>query len=417
MRSILHIDCNNFYASVECLYRPEIRNYPVAVAGDRESRHGIILAKNMIAKKLGVTTGEAIWEAKQKAPGLVLVPPDYKKYLRFSRMCRNIYGEFTDQVESFGLDECWLDLTGSLSMLNADPVSIANNIRNRVKNELGITVSVGVSFNKIFAKLGSDLKKPDATTIIPYESFREIVWPLPVSDLLYVGPATARKLQLVAVNTIGDLARFDPELLRWKLGKWGDILWAFANGLDSAPVRCIGEAEQVKSVGNGITCHRDLTTDQDVLLVFQVLAESVAARLRELGLKAKGVQIFLRDNNLVSATRQKQMKMAVCTSTQLIDTAMELFHSYWRWQRPLRGLGLSAINLVVGSGNDIVQLALFDDSAERMMLLEKLERAVDNIRWRYGHKAVLRASALLDSKLTGFSPKEDHTIHPYSYFR
>lgn len=256
MRSILHVDCNNFYASVECLYRPEIRDFPVAVAGDPEARHGIILAKNMMAKKLGVTTGEAIWEAKLKAPGLVLVPPDYKKYLRFSRMAREIYGEYTEQVESFGLDECWLDITGSLPMLYKDPVTIAHEIRQRVKEELGITVSVGVSFNKIFAKLGSDLKKPDAVTVIPYENFQEIVWPLPVGDLLYVGSATRRKLELVAVNTIGDLARYDRELLRWKLGKWGLILHDFANGLDTAPVRCIGEAEQIKSIGNGITCHR-----------------------------------------------------------------------------------------------------------------------------------------------------------------
>ena len=218
MRSILHVDMNNFYASVECLYRPEIRNHPVAVAGDPLNRHGIILAKNMIAKKLGVTTGEAIWEAKRKAPGLVLVPPDYKKYLHFSRMAREIYYEYSDQVEAFGLDENWIDLTQSLPYLHSDPVSVANTIRRRVKEELGVTVSVGVSFNKIFAKLGSDLKKPDATTVIPYERFREIVWPLPVGDLLYVGRSTARKLELIAVNTIGDLARTDVAVLRRRLG-------------------------------------------------------------------------------------------------------------------------------------------------------------------------------------------------------
>ncbi|MBQ8919651.1 MAG: DNA polymerase IV, partial [Acidaminococcaceae bacterium] len=227
MRSILHVDMNNFYASVECLYRPEIRNFPVAVAGDPLNRHGIILAKNMIAKKLGVTTGEAIWEAKLKAPGLVLVPPDYKKYLRFSRMAREIYYEYSDQVEAFGLDENWIDLTNSLQYLHSDPVTIADTIRQRVKDELGVTVSVGVSFNKIFAKLGSDLKKPDATTGIPYERFQEIVWPLPVSDLLYVGSSTARKLELIAVNTIGDLARMDVSILKRKLGKWGEVLWLF----------------------------------------------------------------------------------------------------------------------------------------------------------------------------------------------
>lgn len=415
MRSILHIDMNNFYASVECLYRPEIREFPVAVAGDPLNRHGIILAKNMIAKKLGVTTGEAIWQAKIKAPGLVLVPPDYKKYLRFSRMAREIYYEYTDQVEAFGLDENWCDITNSLSVFKSGPAAIADTIRQRVKEELGVTVSVGVSFNKIFAKLGSDMKKPDATTVIPYERFKEIVWPRPVAELLYVGRSTQRKLQDVAVSTIGDLARTDVEILQRKLGKWGEILWLFANGMDTAPVRKIGEAEQIKSIGNGTTCPRDLTTDQDVKLVFMVLAESVAARLRDCGVKCQGVQVFLRDNNLNSISRQKKMEYPCCTSAPLIHTAMDLFHQNWRWQRPLRSLGLSAIYLV--TANKHIQLSLFDDTAERLLVQEQVAKTVDNIRFRYGHNAVLRACALLDTKLTGFNPKEDHTIHPYSYFR
>ena len=415
MRSILHVDMNNFYASVECLYRPEIRNVPVAVAGDPENRHGIILAKNMIAKKLGVTTGEAIWQAKQKAPGLVLVPPDYKKYLRFSRLARQIYYEYSDQVEAFGLDENWIDLTNSLQYLHQEPVAIADTIRQRVKEELGVTVSVGVSFNKIFAKLGSDIKKPDATTAIPYDRFREIVWPQPVGDLLYVGRATRRKLEAIAVNTIGDLARMDVEILQRKLGKWGEILWLFANGMDTAPVRKIGESEQIKSIGNGTTCPRDLKTEQDVRLVFTVLAESVVARLRDCGVKCQGAQIFLRDNDLMSITRQKKMEYPCCTSRPLLDAAMDLFRQHCRWQKPLRGLGLSAIYLVTADKH--IQLSLFDDAVERLLLQERIAKAVDSLRFRFGHDAVLRASMLLDSKLTGFNPKEDHTIHPYSYFR
>ena len=415
MRFILHVDMNNFYASVECLYRPEIRGYPVAVAGDPLNRHGIILAKNMIAKKLGVTTGEAIWQAKLKAPELVLVPPDYRKYLRFSRLARQIYYDYTDQVEAFGLDENWCDITNSLQYLHSDPVTIADSIRQRVKNELGVTVSVGVSFNKIFAKLGSDMKKPDATTVIPYDRYREIVWPRPVNELLYVGKATTRKLQDIAVNTIGDLARIDLEILQRKLGKWGEILWLFANGMDTAPVRKIGEKEQIKSIGNGTTCPRDLKTEQDVRLVFTVLAESVAARLRECGVKCQGVQIFLRDNDLMSITRQKKMEYPCYTSTPLIGTAMELFRNNWRWQKPLRSLGLSAIYLVTADKH--IQLSLFDDAVERLLLQERIAKAVDSLRFRFGHDAVLRASMLLDSKLTGFNPKEDHTIHPYSYFR
>ena len=415
MRSILHIDMNNFYASVECLYRPEIRNFPVAVAGDPLNRHGIILAKNMLAKKLGVTTGEAIWEAKLKAPELVLVPPDYKKYLRFSRMAREIYYEYSDQVEAFGLDENWIDLTGSLQYLRSDPVSIANTIRRRVKEELGVTVSVGVSFNKIFAKLGSDLKKPDATTVIAYENFRDIVWPLPVGDLLYVGRTTAKRLELITVNTIGDLARTDVSILKRKLGKWGEVLWLFANGQDTSPVRRISESEQIKSIGNGTTCPRDLTTEQDVRLVFTVLAESVAARLRDCCMKCRGVQIFLRDSSLFTISRQKKMELPCCTSAPILETAMELLRLHYRWHKPLRSVSLSAIYLV--TANKHTQLSLFDDTAERLLVQEQIEKTVDELRYRFGHNAVLRASALLDPKLTGFNPREDHTIHPYSYFR
>ena len=415
MRSILHVDMNNFYASVECLYRPEIRNQPVAVAGDPLNRHGIILAKNMIAKKLGVTTGEAIWEAKLKAPGLVLVPPDYKKYLRFSRMAREIYYEYSDQVEAFGLDENWIDLTYSLPYLHSDPVSVANTIRQRVKKELGVTVSVGVSFNKIFAKLGSDLKKPDATTAIPYGQFREIVWPLPVRDLLYVGKSTARRLELIAINTIGDLARTDVAILKRRLGKWGEILWLFANGMDTSPVRKISESEQIKSIGNGTTCPRDLQTEQDVRLVFTVLAESVAARLRDCCIKCQGVQIFLRDNALFTVSRQKKMEYPCCTSGPILETAMELFRQHYPWHKPLRSLSLSTIYLV--TANRHMQLSLFDDTAEQLLVQEQIEKTIDMLRYRFGHNAVLRASALLDPKLTGFNPKEDHTIHPYSYFR
>ena len=415
MRSILHIDMNNFYASVECLYRPEIRNVPVAVAGDPLNRHGIILAKNMLAKKLGVTTGEAIWEAKLKAPGLVLVPPDYKKYLRFSRMAREIYYEYSDQVEAFGLDENWIDLTHSLPYLHSDPVSIANTIRRRVKEELGVTVSVGVSFNKIFAKLGSDLKKPDATTVISYEHFRDIVWPLPVGDLLYVGRSTARKLELIAVNTIGDLACMDVEILKRRLGKWGEILWLFANGMDTSPVRKISESEQIKSIGNGTTCPRDLQTEEDVRLVFTVLAESVAARLRDCCMKCQGVQIFLRDNSLFTISRQKKMEFPCCTSAPILKTAMELLRQHYRWHKPLRSVSLSAIYLV--TANKHMQLSLFDDTAEQLLIQEQIEKTVDMLRHRFGHNAIKRASALLDPKLTGFNPKEDHTIHPYSYFR
>lgn len=414
MRTILHVDLNNFYASVECLYRPEIRHCPVAVCGDPLNRHGIVLAKNMLAKKLGVTTGEAIWQARMKAPDLILVPPDFQKYLRFSRLARKIYYDYTDQVEPFGIDECWLDVTGSVKLLG-DGQTIADTIRKRVKEELGVTVSVGVSFNKIFAKLGSDLKKPDATTVISSENYKEIVWPLPVEDLLYVGRSTARKLHNYGLDTIGKVAAVDKKVLTNNLGKWGEVLWLFANGLDTAPVKKIDEKSAVKSIGNSTTCPRDLVNNEDVRLVFTVLAESVAARLRDYGLKCSGVQISFRDNQLYSATRQCLLKKPTYLSTDMIEKAMELFLANYHWLRPLRSIGIRGINLVTEV--DHIQLALFDDTDAKTRAQESLEHTIDTIRSRFGHGSLVRASCLLDGKLTGFNPKEDHVIHPVGYFK
>lgn len=256
-RTILHCDCNNFYASIECLYNPSIRDLAVAVCGNVENRHGIVLAKNYIAKSAGVQTGEAIWQAKQKCPNLVVVPPSYDKYLRFSKMAREIYYEYTNQVDSFGLDECWLDVTGSTRLFGSG-LDIANQIRNQVKEELGITISVGVSFNKIFAKLGCDMKKPDAVTIISKEKYKEVAWALPASDLLYVGRRTAKVLRSFGIQTIGDLAKTPPEFLHHKFGKNGLKLWNFANGYDQSPVRDIESIHLIKSVGNSTTTPHDL---------------------------------------------------------------------------------------------------------------------------------------------------------------
>ena len=413
MRTILHIDMNNFYASVECLYRPEIREFPVAVAGDPLNRHGIILAKNMLAKKLGVKTGEAIWQAKLKAPNLVTVPPDFRKYLKFSRLARQILYDYTDQIEPFGIDENWIDVTGS-KLLCGDGSAIANSIRQRIKEELGITVSIGVSFNKIFAKLGSDMKKPDAVTVIPHDKFKDIIWPLPVSELLYVGKSTQRKLTSRGIMTIGDLANYPVDLLVDMLGKWGEVLSLFANGKDTAPVRKLNEASAVKSIGNGTTCPRDLTCNQDVALVFTVLSESVAARLRDYGLKCTGVQVYLRDNELHSLTRQKKLTKPTYLSTDILHAGMELLVQNYSWQKPLRSIGIRAIDLV--TENSFMELSLFDDN-DKLIQQENLAHTIDALRSRFGHDIVLKASCLLDTKLTGFNPKEDHTIHPVSYFR
>lgn len=410
-RTILHVDLNNFYASVECLYRPELRNVPVIVVGDAEARHGIVLAKNYPAKRLGIKTGEAIWQARQKCPDVVPVPADFKKYLRFSRLAKAIYLEYTDQVESFGIDESWLDVSGSLKLFGTGE-DIADAIRERFKAELGLTGSVGVSFNKIFAKLGSDYKKPDAATCITRENFKDIVWPLPVGELLYVGRSTERKLQSRAKFTIGDLARSDVKMLKMLLGVWGETLWAFANGLDYAPVRQTGEESLIKSIGNSTTTHRDLMNADDVKLIMYVLAESVAARLRAHGLKCTTVAISVRDNELSSFERQGKLTEPTQVSGDIVKRAMELFFANYHWHKPIRSIGVRGADLVTAAGH--LQIDLFD---ENKIDRENLEKAVDAVRQRFGHFSVQRCSMLTDRKLTGFNPKADHVIHPISYFK
>ena len=411
-RAILHIDMNSCYASIECLHHPEIRHLPVAVGGDVEARHGIILAKNELAKRAGVKTGEALWQAKQKCPNLVIVPPHYQLYLRFSRMARAIYAEYTDLIEPFGLDEAWIDVTGS--GVFGDAVEIAETIRKRVKFELGITVSIGVSFNKIFAKLGSDYKKPDAVTVFGKDDYREKVWPLPVEELLYVGPATTRKLRARCIRTIGDLAQTDPSLLHSWLGKMGYVLHAFANGNDPSPVAPLGEEAIIKSIGNSTTTPRDLTCEEDVNIIFYVLAESVAARMRENGFRAKTVQISLRDTDLFSFERQCKLESPSCLASELHDAGMRLLQDNYRFRKPLRSVGIRGMDLV--PIQTAMQLNFFEDPVRREKR-ERLEVAVDELRRRFGHAAVSRAVTMCDPSLGTINPKDDHTIHPVGYFK
>lgn len=411
-RTILHVDMNACYASIECLHNPSIRDLPVAVGGDVEARHGIILAKNQQAKRYGVITGEALWQARQKCPRLVIIKPHYDLYLRFSAMARAIYSSYTDQVESFGLDECWLDISGSTHLFG-DGATIAEEIRERVKRELGITVSIGVSYNKVFAKLGSDLKKPDAVTVLTQENYRERVWPLPVADLLYVGRATARKLNGYGIETIGQLANIDPELLHTWFGKVGHILSCFANGQDSSPVMRVGDEAVIKSIGNSTTTPRDLTCDLDAKIVYYMLAESVAERLRDHGLLARTIQISVRDNGLFWFQRQKRLKNPTCLSSELCETAMTLLRENCRWQNPLRSIGICGCDLIPATTPK--QLMLFENEAGREKQ-ERLERTIDDIRRRFGHYAIYRSVVEFDSTLQHINPKGDHTIHPIGYF-
>ena len=414
MRSVLHIDMNACYASIECLYDPSIRNLPVAVGGDVEARHGIILAKNQIAKRFGVKTGEALWQAKQKCPELHIVPPHFDRYLRFSRMAREIYADYTDLVEPFGLDEVWCDVTGTQKLRERGMEALANEIRERVKFELGITVSVGASWNKIFAKLGSDYKKPDAVTVFTPENYRDKVWPLPASDLLGVGRATERKLALRGIRTIGDIAAAPPSMLRGFLGKWGLILHDFAAGYDSSPVARAGDEAVIKSIGNSTTTPRDLCCDEDAGIVYWMLCESVAERMRESGFLCRGVQVHIRDNELASFERQLKLESPTCLASTLHEAAMRLLRENWDWHKPLRSIGVRATDLLPASTP--VQCSIFEDS-ERQEKRERLERSVDDLRRRFGHYCVGRAVCVSDPTLRNISPKDEHVIHPVGYFK
>jgi DNA polymerase-4 len=411
-RVILHADLNNFYASVECLYRPELRGLPVAVGGDPEARHGIILAKNYPAKKFGVKTGEAIWQAKQKCPGLVVLKPNYRLYLRFARMARQIYADYTDLIEPFGLDEAWLDVTGSRG-LYGDGKEIADEIRARIRSELGITASVGASFNKIFAKLGSDMRKPDFTTPVTRDNYRDTVWTLPAGDLLYVGPATARKLTERGITTIGALAKTDLSFLRAWFGKWGEVLHAFANGLDASPVTAMGEEALIKSIGNSTTTPRDLINNEDVSVILYVLCESVAMRLREHGLECRTVEIQIRDNALFSFVRQKKQSRPTNLACELHRAAFELFQQNYSWGRPVRSIGVRGCELLPADGP--AQLSILGDEMKRCRM-ERLEAAMDDVRRRYGNLSVHRALLLSDRSLRAIDPKADHVIFPVGYF-
>ena len=390
-RIILHCDLNCFYASVELLSHPDLRDVPMAVCGDPQSRHGIILAKNEPAKKFGVQTAETIWQAKKKCPDLVLLPPHHDLYREYSRKVNAIYDEYTDLVEPFGIDESWLDVTNTLHLFGGDARLLADALRERMKRELGLTLSVGVSFNKVFAKLGSDYRKPDATTIISRESWKEIVWPLPVGDLLYVGGAARKLLKQYGITTIGQLAACKLEMLETLMGKMGLQLYDYANGLDHDPVRSRYDAEPVKSVGNGTTFPQNLTTREQVHAGIAVLADSVASRLRHAGLYAGGVQVTVRDPQFHDRSRQRQLTAPTHLIRDLTDAAMELVYELWKPPSPIRALTVTAIHLVQ-EGEAYEQVDLFSSGPGKEKQ-EKLESAMDRIRKKFGADAIVFGAA------------------------
>ena len=390
-RVILHCDLNCFFASVELLRYPALRDVPVAVCGDPESRHGIVLAKNEAAKQLGVKTAETIWQARQKAPHLITLPPHHGLYREYSRKVNAIYGQYTDLVEPFGIDESWLDITGSMHLFGGDGKAIADQLRERLREELGLTISVGVSFNKIFAKLGSDYKKPDATTVIDRGNWQAIVWPLPVGDLLGVGRSTQKLLRQYGVETIGQLAAFPRQTLETLLGKHGTQLHDYANGLENSPVRPQHEAEPVKSVGNGTTFPQNLTTREQVHAGIAVLADSVASRLRHAGLYAGGVQVTVRDPQFHDRSRQRQLAAPTHLIRDLTDAAMELVFELWKPPSPIRALTVTAIHLVQ-EGEAYEQVDLFSSGPGKEKQ-EKLEGAMEQIRKKFGADAIVFGAA------------------------
>ena len=426
-RTILHSDCNCFYASVELLHHPELRGKPVAVGGDPEARHGIVLTADYTAKRRGVKTGMALWQAREVCPDIVFLPPRMDLYLRFSKMAQDIYLEYTDKREPYGIDESWLDVTDSVS-LKGDGYHIAQEISNRMKKELGITVSIGVSFNKIFAKLGSDYKKPDAITTMNKDEYRDKAWPLPVSDLLYVGRATNSKLYGMGIRTIGDLAKTEEPLLVRNLGKMGSILWAFANGYDDSPVKLENTSAPVKSVGNSTTTPKDMETDEDVKIVLYILAESVAARLRENGFRCRTVEISIRDKDLFYFSKQVKLKNASNITREIAEAGYKIYKESYRlpadeqelknsrpefYQKPLRSIGIRGTDLVTDYFWEQLDMFMDPQAREKQM---KMDAAVDNIRKRFGFYSIQRGLMYQDRILSVCDAKSDHTVHPHGYF-
>ena len=411
-RVVLHVDANSFYASVAVLYRPELRGKAVSVCGDPAERHGIVLASTREAKKCGVKTGMAIWQARQACPELICVPPDYPLYVHFSQMMREIEESWTDRVEAFGLDENWMELTEP-GFTMADGARAADAIRCRVREELGITVSVGVSFNKVLAKLGSDMKKPDAVTVLDATGWRERVWPLPVSDLLYVGPRTTRKLLPLGIRTIGDLARAPTQVMESRFGKNGLMIRAFACGLDTAPVRRSDLSEAIKSVGNSATAPHDVVTAEQARCVCYLLAESVGARLREAGCRCRSVSLSVRRTDMVWAGHQRVLPRPTNITAEIGAAACALWADRFADWLPLRSLGVSVGMLTADSAP--MQTELFGEETRRR--LEALDASLDSLRRRFGHQVVHRGIVLTDRDFAEVNPKEEHTVHPVAFLR
>lgn len=402
-RTILHCDLNNFYASVEQKAHPEYDGMPLAVCGNPEVRHGIVLAKNMLAKAAGVATGEAIWISRKKCPGIVFVPPHYDEYVRYSNEVFGIYTEFTDRVESFGLDECWLDVTGSLRLFGCDGKTLADRIRETVKARTGLTISVGVSFTKVLAKLGSDLKKPDATVVLDREHYMDKIGSLPPSDLIMIGKSTAKKLENLGIRTIRALAEADRTVLRERFGIVADKISDAARGIENEEVRLYYDKRVPKSVSNGTTTPRDMTTEEDFSIVVYALAELVAMRLRRFGMSAQGVGLSVREAaTLHHKSVQTVLSTPTCNASDIAQNAIALLPKIHAFPAPLRAVTVAATRLTDGN---VTQMSLFD--AEKDEREERLEKSIDSIRNKYGYKSVKRGLMLKNDLANNLHEEDD----------
>ena len=404
-RVILHSDINSCYASIEHLYHPELHGKPVAVGGNEEERHGIILAKDDMAKKCGVKTGMTLWEARRLCPELTIFEPRMKLYYEFTQQVNDVYADYTDLREPFGLDESWLDLTGCVSAKDGE--AAARDIGRRIKNELGVTVSIGVSWNKPFAKLGSDYKKPDAVTVINKKGYRDIAWPLPVSDLLYVGRQTTKKLSVMGIKTIGELASAPPELLTRRFGKAGITIYKYANGLDKSPVRRYDLKPPPKSIGNSTTTPRDLTSYEEVKVTLTSLVETVSQRLREQGCLARVLEVSVRDSKELSwCSRQLKLERYTDITRELLSTSLQLFAELHRWPKTIRSIGMRVSDMIpVGRPE---QMDIFCDFEKRDRVRE-LDSAIDRMREKYGYMSIQRGTIFSDKALGKLNAYEDRT--------
>ncbi len=392
-RLIFHCDCNNFYASCECLERPELKDVPMAVAGDPKYRTGVVVAKNELAKKAGVKTTDTVWQAQRKCPGIVFVPPRHGLYRQISRRVNEIYHEYTDYLEPASIDESYLDMTGAPEYYGLTPVELADTLRRRVREEIGVTISVGVADNKVFAKMGSDYRKPDATTHITRENYRQLLWKLPVGDLLFAGKATVGELNRHNIITIGDLAQRERAWLAHILGKGGEQLWDYANGLDQEPVRLWGTEEEIKSVSRGMTFRRDLTDEDEIWCGLSVLTDEVAMQLRHHGLKGSVVQVHIKTPELKTLSRQVTLDHYTYLHKEILEVCMQIVRTHWRAGAPIRALTAGVTHLLPAE-QATEQLNLFDLTAsgsaasERREKQEKLEAAMDRIRQKHGAGSV-----------------------------